>query len=261
MSSRWAPGAHLKLDFASTEVKFAVLDVDLVLLFPDGAKVILPGYAFNLVGQESADATFTDAVVSPQQLLAHVDELHLLNDNAPLLGSGTKADPHNQDQEKQTDDKKETAEDAPAAPPPQPAAPSAKIAAVADFDKPPEPPADRSLKKPPEDAIPVAAGSAPGSHHTPPTTRPSRQIRIQGRATAMSAPPIFRSPCWASPGIRHRRCLQAASRFSARRPRFQRQPTRRLRSSSRCGPWSGPARTTSSTRQTPIACRPVRPSA
>src|ERR1700748_3469724 len=57
------PGAHLKLDFASTEAKFAVLDVDLVMLFPDGAKVILPGYAFNMVGPESADAAFSDKIV------------------------------------------------------------------------------------------------------------------------------------------------------------------------------------------------------
>ena len=56
------PGAHLKLDFASTEVKVAVLDVDLVLLFPDGAKVILPGYAFSLVGPDSTDANFSDKV-------------------------------------------------------------------------------------------------------------------------------------------------------------------------------------------------------
>ena len=135
------PGAHLKLDFASTEAKFAVLDVDLVMLFPDGGKVILPGYAFNMVGPESTDAAFSDKVVSPQQLLSFVDELHLLADNnAPLIGS--KADQQNQDQGK--DDKKETStEEAPPAPPPQPAAPTAKVAAVADFDKPPEPPADR----------------------------------------------------------------------------------------------------------------------
>src|ERR1700759_544003 len=58
------PGAHLKLDFASTDAKVAVLDVDLVMLFPDGAKVILPGYAFNMVGPESADAAFSDKIVS-----------------------------------------------------------------------------------------------------------------------------------------------------------------------------------------------------
>jgi Ca2+-binding RTX toxin-like protein len=162
------PGAHLKLDFASTDVKFAVLDVDLVLLFPDGAKVILPGYAFSLVGPESADANFSDKVVSPQQMLAAVDDLHLLNDdNTALLGSGTKPDPQNQDQGKDHKESKETAEDAPPAPPPQPAAPTAKIAAVADFDKPPEPPADRSFKRPPgDDAVPASSGSPPSSHHT-----------------------------------------------------------------------------------------------
>ena len=159
-----SPGAHLKLDFASTEAKFAVLDVDLVMLFPDGAKVILPGYAFNMVGPESTDATFSDKVVSPQQMLSFVDELHVLADNnAPLVGS--KADQQNQDQGK--DDKKETStEEAPPAPPPQPAAPTAKVTAVADFDKPPEPPADRSFKRPPDDAIPTSSGSAPGSQHT-----------------------------------------------------------------------------------------------
>ncbi len=159
-----SPGAHLKLDFASTEAKFAVLDVDLVMLFPDGAKVILPGYAFNMVGPESTDAVFSDKVVSPQQMLSFVDELHVLADNnAPLVGS--KADQQNQDQGK--DDKKETStEEAPPAPPPQPAAPTAKVTAVADFDKPPEPPADRSFKRPPDDAIPTSSGSAPGSQHT-----------------------------------------------------------------------------------------------
>ena len=114
------PGAQLKLDFASTEAKFAVLDVDLVLLFPDGAKVIFPGYAFNLVGPESSEAVFSDKVVSPQQLLAFVDELRLLNDiNSPLLGSNSKSDQQNQDQGKEQSEAKETpAEDAP----PRPAA-------------------------------------------------------------------------------------------------------------------------------------------
>ncbi|MEN3285984.1 MAG: hypothetical protein V7634_284, partial [Bradyrhizobium sp.] len=161
------PGAHLKLDFASTDVKVAVLDVDLVMLFPDGAKIILPGYAFNLVGQESTDANFADKVVSPQQLLAAVDELHLLNDdNAALLGSGTKRDPQNQDQGKDQNEAKAAVEDAPPAPPPQPAAPTAKVAAVADFQKPPEQPADRSFKRPPgDDLIVASSGSPPAQRH------------------------------------------------------------------------------------------------
>ncbi len=158
------PGAQLKLDFASTEAKFAVLDVDLVLLFPDGAKVIFPGYAFNLVGPESSEAVFSDKVVTPQQLLSFVDELRLLNDvNAPLLGSNAKSDQQNQDQGKEA--KETPAEDAPPAPP-QPAAPTAKLAAVADFAKPPETPADRFFKKLNDDVAPPASSGAPSSRHT-----------------------------------------------------------------------------------------------
>ncbi len=154
------PGAHLKFDFATTEAKFAVLDVDLVLLFPDGAKVILPGYAFNLVGSESSDTSFSDKTVSPQQLLAFVDDLHLLNDsNQPILGSS--AQQQQQDDKPQQDAK--AAEDAPPSPPPQPAAPSAKFTGVADFDKPPDPPTDHSIKKPDDNAIPASSGSPPHS--------------------------------------------------------------------------------------------------
>ena len=162
------PGAHLKLDFASTEAKFAILDVDLVMAFPDGAKVIFPGYAFNLVGPDSSDATFSDKAVNPQQLLALVDDLHLLNDNSQqILGTNANGQQQAQNAGKDQDQpKEEKAEDTPPAPPPQPAAPSAKFKGVADFDKPPEPIPDRSAKKPADDAIPTSSGSPPGSHHT-----------------------------------------------------------------------------------------------
>jgi len=166
------PGAHLKLDFATTDTKFAVLDVDLVLLFPDGGKVILPGYAFNLVGPDSSDASFSDKTLSPQQMLASVDDLHLLNDsNSPILGASAKAQPSNAAKDPgevkdQGEAKEQASEAAPPSPPPQPAAPSARYSAVADFEKPPEPPADRSLKKPADDAIPTSSGSPPASHHT-----------------------------------------------------------------------------------------------
>ncbi|MET0676483.1 MAG: calcium-binding protein, partial [Bradyrhizobium sp.] len=160
------PGAQLKLNFASTAAKFAVLDVDLVLLFPDGAKVIFPGYAFNLVGQDSSEAVFSDKVVTPQQMLAFVDELRLLNDvNSPLLGSNSKPEQQADDQGKEKSEAKEPSEEAPPAPP-QPAAPTAKLNGVADFSKPPDVPADRFFKKPTDDAVPASSGSAPGSRNT-----------------------------------------------------------------------------------------------
>jgi hypothetical protein len=42
-------GANLRLNFASGEAKILVQDVDVVLAFPDGGRVVLPGFAFNLV--------------------------------------------------------------------------------------------------------------------------------------------------------------------------------------------------------------------
>src|SRR3984957_14207898 len=161
------PGAHLKLDFATTDAKFAVLDVDLVLLFPDGGKIILPGYAFTMVGPDSSEASFSDKAVTPHQLLAFVDDLHLLDDNsAPVLGASANQSAGKDQGEAKDQAKDEASEAAPPSPPPQPAAPSARYTGVADFDKPPEPPADRSLKKLPDDAIPTSSGSPPGSHHT-----------------------------------------------------------------------------------------------
>ncbi|MET0221342.1 MAG: calcium-binding protein, partial [Tardiphaga sp.] len=157
------PGAQLKLDFASGDAKFAILDVDLVLAFPDGAKVILPGYAFNLVGADSSDASFSDKSVSPQQLLSLVDDLHLLADNSPQI-LGSKAQQDADAGKDQADAKDQAASDAPPAPPPQPAAPTSKFTGVADFSKPPDPTPDRSIKKP-DEAVPASSGSPP-SHHT-----------------------------------------------------------------------------------------------
>src|SRR6266702_1060515 len=132
------PGARLKLDFATTDAKFAVLDVDLVLLFPDGGKIILPGYALNLVAPDSPGAIFVDKSLTPQQLLASVDDLHLLNDNSsPILGSSANAQQQNQNAGKDQDEAKDQAsEAAPPSPPPQPAAPSARYTGLADFEKP-----------------------------------------------------------------------------------------------------------------------------
>ena len=185
------PGSHLKLAFATTDAKFAVLDVDLVMLFPDGAKIILPGYAFNLVAPDSSDATFIDKAVTPQQMLAFVDELHLLNDNSLSLSANAKAQSEAAEKD-QSKPKEDAAEQAPAAPP-QPAAPPAKFKGVADFEKPPEPPVERSLKKPSDDVIPASSGSPPGSRHTtdepvvPPVTGPTADPSAGGTGNVSAA--------------------------------------------------------------------------
>ena len=181
------PGAHLKLDFATTDAKFAVLDVDLVLLFPDGGKIILPGYAFTMVGPDGSEASFSDKAVTPQQLLAFVDDLHLLDDNsAPVLGASANQSA-GKDQGEAKDQAKDQAKDeasdaAPPSPPPQPSAPSARYTGVAGEDK-----AFDYLKKLHANINEYTkAGAAPA----------------QAAARVTLAPRISTSFCWAFPGTR-----------------------------------------------------------
>ena len=86
-------GAPLKLEFASTDAKYVVLDVDLVMMFPDGGKLILPGYAFGLVSSDSSSAQFADTNMDSQQLFALVNDLHLLDDaSQQQMGSSSTND-------------------------------------------------------------------------------------------------------------------------------------------------------------------------
>ncbi len=188
--------------------------------------------------------------------LSFVDELASAQRQQCAAGYGLQGGSAESGPGQRTTRRRRPAEEAPPAPPPQPAAPTAKVTAVADFDKPPKPPpivlqaADRMTR------IPTSSGSPPGSHHT--SDDRADTLRIQTPVTATSARPISPLSCWVCPAIMSRRCLQAACRFSAPRPKSRQRPIRHFLSSSRCGRWSAPARTTSSTRPIPIACRRAR---
>ena len=126
------PGTPLKVDFASTDAKYVVLDVDLVMMFPDGAKIILPGYAFGLVSGQESTTEFSDKSMDSQQLFALVNDLHLLDDNTmPSMGSSADAG------QAAKADAPPPPQDPPNPPPPPPASPSSKFTGVADFEKPP----------------------------------------------------------------------------------------------------------------------------
>ena len=159
------PGANIKFDFNTADTKVVVLDVDLVLLFNDGGKIIIPGFAFDLVGTGQSEVAFLDKLLSSQELLAKVGEVRLMDDsNLPSVGSASKENEGAKEEKAE-----EKAPDAPPTPPAQqavPAAPGAKLTGVADFDKPPEDPGE--LAKKPTDTIITAAssGSPPSSNHT-----------------------------------------------------------------------------------------------
>ncbi|MER2605321.1 MAG: calcium-binding protein, partial [Siculibacillus sp.] len=159
------PGSNLKFNFATGDAKVIVLDVDLVLLFPDGGKVIIPGFAFDLVGSDSSEVTFLDKLLTSQQLLARVGEVKLMDDTGlQTVGSQGDTDGKKKGADSDEEKKEETpaAEPMPTPTPPAPAAPGAKLTGVADFDKPPEDAAEASPRKT-TDAIasPPASGSPP----------------------------------------------------------------------------------------------------
>ena len=162
------PGSNIKFDFNTADTKVVVLDVDLVLLFNDGGKVIIPGFAFDLVGTGQSEVAFLDKFLTSQELLAKVGEVRLMDDsNLPSMGSSGKDG--DKKGEGSTEDKAgEKAPDAPpqpAAPQAVPAAPGSKFTGVADFDKPPEDAGELARK--PTDTIITAAssGSPPASNH------------------------------------------------------------------------------------------------
>src|SRR5262249_19027610 len=75
---------HVVLDFSMQGVKVAVLDVDVVLLFPDGGKVILPGFAFAMVALEAPTVTATDGPIDSQSFRSLVGETKIA-DQLPTI--------------------------------------------------------------------------------------------------------------------------------------------------------------------------------
>ncbi|OYU48255.1 MAG: hypothetical protein CFE31_11385 [Rhizobiales bacterium PAR1] len=161
-----APGARLKFNFATNDVKLIVLDVDLVLLFPDGGKVVLPAYAFNLLGMHDAEVIFADRTLAGQEVLASISDVRLIDDSTvSLVGKAAEKDTQNQSSKDATETK--TQDEAPPPSPPQPPPqPTSKLTGVADFAKPADDPGDSTIKKVAADSTPSSSGvpSTPNTH-------------------------------------------------------------------------------------------------
>jgi Ca2+-binding RTX toxin-like protein len=76
--------SEIRFGFSSQGVKIVALDVDLVLVFPDGAKLVLPGLALEMAGRDDVEIAFADRKVRPQDVLAEIAEVQL-SDFMPAL--------------------------------------------------------------------------------------------------------------------------------------------------------------------------------
>lgn len=147
-------GANLKFNFSSTEAKILVQDVDIVIAFPDAARIVLPGFAFNLLSA-GGEVAFTDKTESAQEVFANVSDLRLIDN--PDLRTMSSAD------DKDGGAKEEAPPAPPPAPAPSPASSPAKPTGVADFDKPPQEASENNSRVPPTHFTPPSFSGAPST--------------------------------------------------------------------------------------------------
>jgi Ca2+-binding RTX toxin-like protein len=70
---------ELNFSFAASDVKLTALDVDLVMIFKDNSKIILPSLALDLIGGNPPRLTFKGTVASPQAVVAQIGQTSLVD--------------------------------------------------------------------------------------------------------------------------------------------------------------------------------------
>ena len=70
---------ELNFSFAASDVRLTALDVDLVMIFKDNSKIILPSLALDLIGGNPPRLTFKGTVASPQAVVAQIGQTSLVD--------------------------------------------------------------------------------------------------------------------------------------------------------------------------------------
>ncbi len=82
----------LKFAFSLNEAKVVILDVDVVLVFPDGGRLILPAFMMQMITAEPPRLTFSEQVIDPQAVIAAAGDVRLV-DPLPQLAISDAARP------------------------------------------------------------------------------------------------------------------------------------------------------------------------
>jgi Ca2+-binding RTX toxin-like protein len=72
-----ASNQRLEFGFSLAGVKIAALDVDVVLIFPDNSKIIIPGLALRLASVDAPELSFHDEAASADKILSLIGEVKL----------------------------------------------------------------------------------------------------------------------------------------------------------------------------------------
>ncbi|WP_181699667.1 cadherin domain-containing protein, partial [Chthonobacter albigriseus] len=167
-------GEHVDLHFSLDGVKIHLLDVDLVLLFPDGSRIVLLEFGLRLTSESSVSVAVEGQPISPQALLAQVGEFVASEVASPLMSTAEAKG--SQPEVKQKPEQPET--------PPPPAEPQTVVEVVevkaepvrgsgdkkgstsftsnGEFDSPPPPINPPSSRPPADESPPPSPRDPPG---------------------------------------------------------------------------------------------------
>ena len=84
------PGAReVRFAFSLDEATVGLLDIDLVLSFPDGGQLILPGFVLSMIAAEPPRLLFGSLAVDPQAVIASAGDVRLVDELPQLTLSDT----------------------------------------------------------------------------------------------------------------------------------------------------------------------------
>jgi Ca2+-binding RTX toxin-like protein len=68
---------HLAFAFSMSDCTVTILDVDAVLMFPDGGKLLLPAFVMQLITSQPPQLSFANVMVDPQAVIAAAGDVRL----------------------------------------------------------------------------------------------------------------------------------------------------------------------------------------
>ena len=71
-------------NFNVEDGQLVILDVDVIILFADGSRIILPGFAMMMVGPTPPGISFLDVALDPQGFMALIEDVRLIEERPQL---------------------------------------------------------------------------------------------------------------------------------------------------------------------------------
>ena len=68
---------NVRFDFALTDARIVIVDVDLIIILPDGGRLIIPGFALKLMDADAPPLHFTDGSITAEAVFAQFSDIKI----------------------------------------------------------------------------------------------------------------------------------------------------------------------------------------